>query len=241
MMLPRRPFLQLTVSIAALSVASRFAWAQNYPTRALRMIVGDAPGGAPDIVARLMGEWLSERLGQRILVENRPGAGGTVAMAIVGKAPPDAYTLALVGTSAATSATLYQNLDYDLIRDIAPVTGLVQPFGHGGRSGLSPPKLSPSSSPTPKPIPPRSIWRRRAMARAARGRRTIQHDVGQQHDLRPLSWRTRRFDRCARRSSTSLLCRGFFFDREYQSRQTEGACCNHSNAMGEASRRPGPE
>ena len=125
-MLQRRQFLRLTAGIAALPIALHSARAQTFPIRPVRMIVGDAPGGAPDIVARLMGEWLSERLGQRLLVENRPGAGSTVAMETVAKAPPDGYTLALVGTSAATSATLYQTLGYDLVRDIAPVAGLVR-------------------------------------------------------------------------------------------------------------------
>jgi tripartite-type tricarboxylate transporter receptor subunit TctC len=92
----------------------------------VRLIVGDAPAGAPDVVARLIGQWLSERLGPQIVVENRPGAGNTIAMEIVAKAPPDGYTLALVGSSAATSATLYEKLDYDLIRDIAPVAGIVR-------------------------------------------------------------------------------------------------------------------
>ena len=90
------------------------------------MIVGDAPGGAPDVVARVMGQWLSQRLGEPVVVENRPGAGNTIAMEMVAKAPPDGYTLALVGTSAVTSAALYKKLDYDLVRDIAPVAGLVR-------------------------------------------------------------------------------------------------------------------
>ena len=125
-MLLRRQFLRLTASIAALPIASHSAWAQSYPTRPLRMIVGDAPGGAPDVVARVIGQWLSQRLGEPFVVENRPGAGNTIAMEMVAKAPPDGYTLALVGTSAATSAALYEKLDYDLIRDIAPVAGLIR-------------------------------------------------------------------------------------------------------------------
>jgi tripartite-type tricarboxylate transporter receptor subunit TctC len=126
MHLARRQFLYLAAGAAAVPIISPVARAQSYPTRPVRMMVGDAPGGAPDIVARLMGAWLTERFGQQIVVENRPGAGNTIAMEIVAKAPPDGYTLALVGTSAATSATLYQNLSYDLVRDIAPVAGLVR-------------------------------------------------------------------------------------------------------------------
>ena len=126
MRLPRRRFLQLATGITALPAASRLAWAQSYPTRPLRLLVGDAPGGAPDVVARVVGQWLSDRIGEPIVVENRPGAGSTIAMEFVAKAPPDGYTLGLVGTSAATSAALYEKLDYDLNRDIAPVAGLVR-------------------------------------------------------------------------------------------------------------------
>ena len=126
MHLARRQFLYLAAGAVAVPAISPVARAQSYPTRPVRVMVGDAPGGAPDIVARLMGKWLSEGFGQQIVVENRPGAGNTIAMEIVAKAPPDGYTLALVGTSAATSATLYQNLSYDLVRDIAPVAGLVR-------------------------------------------------------------------------------------------------------------------
>jgi tripartite-type tricarboxylate transporter receptor subunit TctC len=122
----RRRFLRLTGAAASVLSVSDFAWAQAYPTRPIHLIVGDAPGGAPDVVARLIGQWLSERLGQAVIVENRPGAGNTIAMEVVAKAPPDGYTLALVGTSAATSAALYEKLDYDLNRDIEPVAGLVR-------------------------------------------------------------------------------------------------------------------
>ena len=126
MTIPRRRVLQLAAGAAVLPATSRIAQGQTYPTRPVRLIVGDAPAGAPDVVARLIGQWLSERLGPQIVVENRPGAGNTIAMEIVAKAPPDGYTLALVGSSAATSATLYEKLDYDLIRDIAPVAGIVR-------------------------------------------------------------------------------------------------------------------
>jgi tripartite-type tricarboxylate transporter receptor subunit TctC len=125
-MLLRRQFLRLTASIAALPIALHSAWAQNYPTRPLRVIVGDASGGAPDVVARVMAQWISQRLGEPVVVENRPGAGSTIAMEMVAKAPADGYTLALVGTSATTSAALYEKLDYDLIRDLAAVAGLIR-------------------------------------------------------------------------------------------------------------------
>jgi tripartite-type tricarboxylate transporter receptor subunit TctC len=121
----RRHVLQLAASAAALPAVSRFAWAQSYPTRPVRIIVGFAPGGAYDIVARLMSQFLSERLGQPFVVENRPGAAGTIGTEAVMKAPPDGYTLLLVGAAAAvTSALLYDKLSFNLIRDIAPVAAI---------------------------------------------------------------------------------------------------------------------
>ena len=122
MTLLRRRLLQLAAGAFAAGV--RQAWAESYPARPLRVIVGDAPGGSPDVVARIIGKSLSERLGQPVVVENRPGAGSTIALEFVAKAAPDGYTLALVSTSAPCSAALYGNLDYDLNRDLAPVAGL---------------------------------------------------------------------------------------------------------------------
>jgi tripartite-type tricarboxylate transporter receptor subunit TctC len=124
MKLPRRQFLRLTASAAALPVFSRVAWAQAYPSRPGRIIVGFAPGGSADILARLIGQWLSERLGQPFVIENRPGAGTTIATEAVVKAPPDGYTLLLVAAAAVTSALLYDKLNFNLIRDIAPVASI---------------------------------------------------------------------------------------------------------------------
>jgi tripartite-type tricarboxylate transporter receptor subunit TctC len=127
--LPRRNFLYLAAGAAALPTASRIAWAQAYPSRPVRIIVGFAPGGAYDIVARLMSQFLSERLGQQFVVENRPGASGTIGTEAVVKAPSDGYTLLLVGAAAVTSALLYDKLSFNLIRDITPVTGIISiPF-----------------------------------------------------------------------------------------------------------------
>src|SRR5262245_12555878 len=117
----RRHFLHLAAGAAALPTVPRFAWGQAYPMRPVRIIVGAAPSGTYDIMARLIGEWLSERLGQPFIIENRPGAGTTIGTEAVVKAPPDGYTLLLVGAAAVTSALLYDKLNFNLIRDIAPV------------------------------------------------------------------------------------------------------------------------
>jgi tripartite-type tricarboxylate transporter receptor subunit TctC len=124
MKLPRRNFLHLAVGAVALPAAARIAWAQAYPTRPVRIIVGAAPSGAFDIMARLIGRWLSERLGQPFVVENRPGAASNIATEAVVRAPADGYTLLIVGTTQATNAALYDKLNFDLIRDIAPIAGV---------------------------------------------------------------------------------------------------------------------
>jgi len=121
MKLPRRNFLHLAAGAAALPAVPRLAWAQAYPTRPVRIIVGFAAGGPADIVARLMVQWLSERLGQQFVIENRPGAASNIATEAVVKARPDGYTLLLVNASAAINATLYAKLNFNFIRDVAPV------------------------------------------------------------------------------------------------------------------------
>jgi tripartite-type tricarboxylate transporter receptor subunit TctC len=126
MKLPRRQFLHLAVGAAALAVGPRIAFAQAYPTRPVRFIVGLAAGGGADILARLTGQWLSERLGQQFVIENRPGAGTNVATEAVVRAPADGYTLLMVLPPNAVNATLYQKLNYNFIRDIAPVAGLIR-------------------------------------------------------------------------------------------------------------------
>jgi tripartite-type tricarboxylate transporter receptor subunit TctC len=124
MKLPRRQFLHLTASAAVLPALSRVAWAQAYPSRPVRIIVGFAGGGTTDILARLIGQWLSERLGQPFVIENRPGAGTNIGTETVVRAPPDGYTLLLVPTANAINATLYGKLNFDFIRDVTPVAGL---------------------------------------------------------------------------------------------------------------------
>src|ERR1700733_5471999 len=121
---PRRQFLYLAAGAAVLPGVSRIARAQAYPTRPIRLIVGYPAGGAADILARLIGQWLSERLGQPLGTEKRPGAGTQIANEVVVHAPPDGYTLLLATLANAINATLYDNLNFNFIRDIAPLAGL---------------------------------------------------------------------------------------------------------------------
>jgi len=125
MKLPRRQFLHLAASAIALPATSRFAWANNYPSRPVRIVVGSAAGSATDVLARLIGQWLSEQLGQPFIIENRTGAGTNIATEAVVRAPSDGYTLLMVGTSSAINATLYDKLNFVFLRDIAPVASLV--------------------------------------------------------------------------------------------------------------------
>jgi tripartite-type tricarboxylate transporter receptor subunit TctC len=129
MKLPRRTFLHLAAGAAALPAVSRIARAQAYPTRSVRWLVPFAPGGSTDIIARLVGGFLSERLGQQFVIENKPGANTQLGTQAVVSAPADGHTLLFISTSAATNATFYNNLPYNFQRDIAPVAGLVRaPF-----------------------------------------------------------------------------------------------------------------
>jgi tripartite-type tricarboxylate transporter receptor subunit TctC len=124
MKLPRRQFLHLAAGAAALPAMSRTARAQSYPTRPVRIVVGLTAGSASDIVARLVGQWLSERLGQQFIVENRPGAGTNIAAEAVVRSAPDGYTLLLAASPNAINASLYEKLSFNFIRDIAPVAAI---------------------------------------------------------------------------------------------------------------------
>jgi tripartite-type tricarboxylate transporter receptor subunit TctC len=126
MKLPRRKFLHLAAGAAALPAVSRIARAQTYPTRPVRLVVGFPAGGSADITARLIGQWLSERLGQQFVIENRTGAGTNIGTEAVVRAPPDGSTLLFVTQSNAINATLYDNLNFNFIRDIVPVAGIIR-------------------------------------------------------------------------------------------------------------------
>ena len=121
----RRRFLHLATGAAALPAVSRFAWAQTYPAQPVRIIVGFGPGGVSDILARLIGQWLSERFDRPFIVDNRPGGGTNIATETVARAPADGYTLLWLTSSNAINATLYEKLSFDFIRDIAPVASIV--------------------------------------------------------------------------------------------------------------------
>ena len=192
----RRHFLHLAAGAAALPAASRFAWAQAYPTRSVRIIAATGPGGAPDILARLLGQWLSERLGQQFVTENRPGGGNTIGTEVVVRAPPDGYTLLLVDGTASINATLYEKLNYNFIRDIATVAGIVRL-----------PNLMMVNPSVPAKTVPEFIAYAKAnpgkinMASAGhrdsepRGRRVVQDDDRYRNGSRPLSRRCGRTDR----------------------------------------------
>ena len=125
MKLPRRRFLHLAAGVAALQAVSRVAWAQTYPARPVRLVVGFAAGGGTDIAGRLIGQWLSARLGQSFIIENRPGAGSSTAAEVVANASPDGYTLLVAGLANAVNATLYAKLTFRFTRDFVPVAGIL--------------------------------------------------------------------------------------------------------------------
>src|SRR5438105_10466242 len=126
MKLLRRKFLELTGGIVAAAAFPQFALADNYPTRSVRIVAGFAAGGGVDITARLIGQWLSDRLGQSFITENRPGAGGNIGTEAVVNAPADGYTLLLATVPNAVNATLYEKLNFNFLRDIAPVAGIIR-------------------------------------------------------------------------------------------------------------------
>src|SRR5262249_6478375 len=126
MKLPRRNFLRLAAGAVAVPFVSRIATAQAYPTRPVRWIIGAPPGGTFDVVARLMGQWLSERLGRPFIIENRAGVASIVATETVARAPADGYTILLVPVSVAINPLVYKKLSYDFFRDIAPVASMVR-------------------------------------------------------------------------------------------------------------------
>jgi tripartite-type tricarboxylate transporter receptor subunit TctC len=162
MKLPRRHFLQLAAGAAALQVVSRFAWAQTYPTRPVRVIVPAPAGGGYDIVARLMSQFLSERLGQQFIVDNRPGAGTNIGTETVVRATADGYTLLLVASANAINTTLYEKLNFNFLRDIAAIAGIISLPEVMVVNPSVPAKTVPEFIAYAKANPGKSAWRRAA-------------------------------------------------------------------------------
>ena len=164
MKLSRRKFLQLAACAAALPAVAQQAWAQKdwaqaYPARPVRVVVPVAAGGANDVTGRVIGQWLSEHLGQQFVIENRPGAGTNIGTEAVIRSPADGYTLLISGSNAAINPTLFKTLNFNFIRDTAPIgEHRARAAAHAGQSVRSRPKPFPSSSPMPRPIPARSRW-----------------------------------------------------------------------------------
>ena len=162
----RRRLLQLAAGAAALPFAPSVTRAQAYPSRPVRLVVGFPPGGPTDIAARPMGQWLSERLGQQFVIENRPGAGSNIGTEAVVRAPPDGYTLLLAYSANAINATLYDNLNFNFIRDVAPVASITRETTvMVGESLVSGQDGSRVLLPSPRPIRASSILPRGATAR----------------------------------------------------------------------------
>ena len=190
MKLPRRRFLHMAASAAALPALSHVARAQAYPTRPVRIIVGFAAGGGVDITARLIGQWLSERLGQQFIIENRPGAGTNIATETVVRAPADGYTLLLVNPANAINATLYDKLNFNFIRDIAPVAGIMRVPNVMEVNPSVPAKTVPEFIAYAKANPGKvNMASGGTEAESTCGRRVVQDDDWRRHGSRAVSRR----------------------------------------------------
>jgi tripartite-type tricarboxylate transporter receptor subunit TctC len=231
MKLPRRQFLRLAAgAAAALPVGSRVAWAQTYPSRPVRWIVGLAPGGAQDTLARLLGQWLSERLHQPFVIENRPGAGTNIAAEAVVRAPPDGYTLLLVGPPNAINATLYEKLNFNFIRDIVPVASISR----------EPVVMEVHPSFLAKTVPEFIAYAKANPGKinyAAAGTGSAGNVAGELFKMMtgvnmvPVPYRGGAY-RSARRAGAGLFRRHTIVDRVHQGRQAARARGHHHSALG---------
>jgi tripartite-type tricarboxylate transporter receptor subunit TctC len=199
MKLPRRNFLHLVAGAAALPAVSRVAWAQAYPTRPVRLIVPVAPAGASVITARLIGQWLSERLGQPFVIENRPGGGNNIRTEAVVRAPADGYTLLMAATPNAVNATLHDKLSFNFLRDIAPVASIIRaPYVMAVNPTVAA-KTIPEFIAYAKANPGKlSMGSTGTGRRSPYGRRAVQDDGRRRYGPRPLSWRRGGAHRSAR-------------------------------------------
>jgi tripartite-type tricarboxylate transporter receptor subunit TctC len=164
MKLPRRYFLHLAAGATTLPAITRIVRAQAYPTRPVRLVAPFPPGGSIDITARLIGQWLTERFGQHVVIENRPGAGGNIGSETALNSPADGYTLLLCSVANAISTTLYDKLNYNF-RDVAPVAAISRAPNVMVVNPRFQPRQFPNLSPMQRPILAKSIWHRRASAR----------------------------------------------------------------------------
>ena len=188
MKLPRRKFLHLAASAATLPAVLRIARAQAYPTRPVRIVIGFPAGSATDIVARLIAQSLSERLGQQFIVDNRPGAGSNIAAEVVVRAEPDGYTLLALTVTNAVNATLYEGLNFDIVRDIAPIVShLPVTQRHGGKSVGSRQNASRVHRLRQGQSGQDQLCVIRLRERAQRERRAIQDDDRRRPGSRPVS------------------------------------------------------
>jgi tripartite-type tricarboxylate transporter receptor subunit TctC len=235
---PRRQFLQLAAGAAAFPAVSRIATAQTYPTKPVRIVVGFAAGGGTDILARLIGQRLSERLAQQFIVENRPGGNSNIATEAVARAPPDGYTLLVVDSSPAINATLYDKLSFNFIRDIAPVAGI---------ANLPLVMLVNPSFPA-KTIPELIAYAKAnpdKISMASGGNGNVTHLVGEMFKMMtginmvhlPYRGGGGGAGGPARRAGAGLVHRCGYSHRIHQSRQTTGARSDLRDALGGAARR----
>ncbi len=189
MKVSRRTFLRLTAT-AALPTVSRIARAQAYPTRPVRWIVGSVAGSSPDMGARPIGQWLSERLGQPFVIENRPGAGTNIATETVARAAPDGHTLLFTTSANSINATLYDNLNFNFIRDITPIATIIRVANVMEVNPSLPVKTVPEFIDYAKANPGKlNILGRQRVCEPCGGR-AVQDDDGRQHGSRPISRRT---------------------------------------------------
>jgi hypothetical protein len=235
MKLPRRNFLHLAAGTAALPALSRIARAQAYPTRPVRVIVPFAPAGTTDIAARLMGQWLSERLGQQFVIENRPGASTTIGTEVVVRAPADGYTLLLVGTASAINTTLFESrLNYNFLRDIVPIAGMfrvpnVMVCIIGSRQDRSRVYRLCQGKPGQDQ---RRVARRRDLK--SLGWRTVQVDDWRRHGSYSVSRQRARANRSSRRTGAGRFRHHACLDRVHQGGQAARACGVHGHALARA-------
>ena len=221
----RRQFLHLAAGASALPAVSHFAWAQTYPTRPVRIVVGFPPGGGADITARLIGQWLSERLGQPFIIDNRPGAGSNIATEAVVRATPDGYSLLLVGSYNAINATLYDKLNFNFIRDIAPVATIY---------------YVPNVMAVHRSFPAKTMLEFIAYSKSNPGKVNMGSGSpgSSMHMSRFLSWRRADSDRSPRGASTGKLSYNAGVYRAHQGWQAACARSNHRDALGRAAGHP---